>query len=139
MFFLFLDMAKKKLQTIITDVSTLSETKMKSVIDSFCVHLEKGFSEHSFALCDVEKIEEIISILDSKKGDNYYYERVRAALRVNLYFWEKLGISGLKNKKNFNSSMWTFYLKLRFSKKFNHIELNNNKVDKKIEIDFTEK
>ncbi|MGB9696587.1 MAG: hypothetical protein ACP5P3_05380 [Ignavibacteria bacterium] len=132
-------MAKKKTQTIVTDVSTLSETKMKKIIAQFCAHLEKGFSEHSFGLCDVEKIEEIISILDSKERNNYYYERVKAALRANLYFWERVGITGLKNKKNFNSSMWMFYLKLRFNKKFNYTELNNNKVDKKIEIDFTEK
>jgi hypothetical protein len=132
-------MAKKKSQDIITDVSALSEIKMKKIIDEFCNHLERGFSEHSFVICEAEKIEVIISILDSKRRDNYYYERVKTALRANLYFWEKLGISGLKNKKNFNSSMWMFYIKLRFSKKFNHIELNNNKADKKIEIDFTEK
>lgn len=131
-------MAKKKMRTVITDVSKLSDTQMKKIIQDFCRHLEKGFSEHSFKLCDSDKIEEIIARLDSKNGNNYYYELVKSALRANLYYWEKIGISGLRNKKNFNSSMWMFYLKMRFNKKLNYSE-TNGKSDKNIEIDFTEK
>lgn len=132
-------MAKRKTQqTIITDVSSLSEAQMKKIVCDFCAHLENGFSEHSFKPCDVDKIEEIITRLDLKNSNNYYYELIKSALRANLYYWEKVGINGLRNKKNFNSNMWMFYLKMKFNKKFNYPE-QNNKSDKNIEIDFTEK
>lgn len=99
------------------------------IIDDFCSHLEKGYSEYSFAECDFREIEKISLEEDEKNNNNYQVEKIKKSLRKSLFYWENIALEIYNDttKKHF-FPVWIFYMKNRF--RFGE-PVNKNTIDKK--------
>jgi hypothetical protein len=90
------------------------EAKTK-IIDDFCKHLDKGFSEYSFVDCDYRDIEEYAINLDKKNGNTVNVEKIKKSLRKSFLHWENIAFEMYeKNDKKHFFPLWIFYMKGRF-------------------------
>lgn len=77
----------------------------KKLCENYCRHAEAGYSDASFPDCSMEVFEQ----LESKYPADFPIEKIEAARRKRLKFWEELAIEG-----KINASVWTFNMKNRF-------------------------
>jgi hypothetical protein len=92
------------------------ETACKlKIIDDFCRHLEKGYSEYSFADYNFREVEEIAKEIDEKNMNNIQVEKIKKSIRKSFLYWEKIAFEIYENesKKHF-FPLWIFYMKSRF-------------------------
>jgi len=81
---------------------------LKKLIPVYCEHLEKGYSEKSFVHCDFAQLEEFA------QKENLI-NKIQAAKRASLKFWESLAINALtENFEFFKPEIWMFVMKCRF-------------------------
>lgn len=77
----------------------------KKLCENYCKHAEAGYSDGSFPDCSMEMFEQ----LAAKYPADFPSEKIEAAQRKRLKFWEELAIEG-----KINASVWTFNMKNRF-------------------------
>lgn len=111
-------------------VKSEDENKIK-MIDDFCKHLEKGYSEYSFVDCDYTEIEEYAKYLDAKNENNIQVEKIRRSIRKSFMYWEDIVFKMYeKNDKKHFFPVWIFYMKGRFL--FGVVDKYNSEKRKKI-------
>lgn len=89
--------------------------RKEEIIEKFCKHLRKGYSEYSFTEYDYRDVQGFASELDNKNNNTKQIDKIDNAYRDSFFFWENLAIDMIKdeNKKYF-FPVWIFYVKNRF-------------------------
>jgi hypothetical protein len=86
-----------------------------NIIESFCEHLDKGFSEYSFVDSDYRDIEEYAKYLDEKNKNSLQVNKIKKSLRKSFLHWENIAFEMYeKNDKKHYFPLWIFYMKGRF-------------------------
>lgn len=86
------------------------------LIDNFCKHLKKGYSEFSFKECDYREIEEYAKELDKSNKKISQVDKIKKAIRESFYFWENMVFEILEDeKKKYFFPAWIYYVKARFN------------------------
>ncbi len=108
-----------------------AEDDKVKIIDDFCRHIEKGYSEYSFVDYDFRDIERFATDIDKNNNNNLQVEKVKKSLRKSFLFWEKIAFEIYKDetKKHF-FPLWIFYMKSRFQ--FGASEYKKSNEKKKI-------
>jgi len=114
------------------------KVKLK-LIDDFCKHLDKGYSEYSFVGCDYRDIEEYAYYLDNKSKNSMQVEKIKKSLRKSFFYWENLAFEMYEksDKKHF-FPLWMFYMKGRFLfgiAEKNKSDGNNKIIDVNLSLD----
>lgn len=74
-------------------------------------HMSKGFSFESFAAIAKTHRD---TIFEWVKKFPEFAEAKKEAMELNRFFWERAGMKGMLDSKNFNASVWVFSMKNRF-------------------------
>ncbi|MBN1632680.1 MAG: hypothetical protein JW917_00770 [Ignavibacteria bacterium] len=98
----------------------------EKLINAYCRHLERGFSENSFPGAEAKDVENLAKKLDEEnQGKTNYVKLISVSKRKGMLFWEKIGLQGILGKKSkFNGSAWMFIMKNRFNRKDKHPDEN---------------
>jgi hypothetical protein len=92
----------------------------KNVLSAYLKHLENGYSEKSFSLCDYTKIEEYA------QKENLM-DKINLAKCASQKFWEAMAINALSGEiNNFRNEVWIFVMKSRFGWTGEPPEIPNN-------------
>jgi len=75
-----------------------AEDDKVKIIDDFCRHIEKGYSEYSFVDYDFRDIERFATDIDKNNNNNLQVEKVKKSLRKSFLFWKKLHLKFTKMK-----------------------------------------
>jgi len=98
------------------------QTAFKVLIE----HLEQGYNQDSFPICDWETIEWYI---DNFSMD-FDSEKIREARRKGMKHWEGVGYEGLHKPKDFSAIAWIFIMKNKYSDLWSdmkEVQLGNKK------------
>lgn len=88
-----------------------STFERKRLLKEYLKHIRSGFSDKSFALCDMDTFQSYCE----KYPNDFPTDMIDHARRERLLFWEKIGIDGTMGIiRNFNSRSWEFNMKNRF-------------------------
>lgn len=77
----------------------------KKLCENYCRHVEAGYSDASFPDCSME----VFEVHAVRYPVDFPEDRIEAARRKRLKFWEEKGIEG-----KINASVWIFNMKNRF-------------------------
>lgn len=96
-------------------------TQEEKLINAYCRHLSRGYSEESFPDAEWSYVEKLAKETDEKNGgENYYFHIIKVSKRQGRLLWEKIGMNGiLTENKKFNGSAWMFVMKNRYGWKLN--------------------
>jgi hypothetical protein len=101
-------MMKKKIKKVISG-------DKEKIIENFCEHLRKGYSEYSYKDYDYRDVQHFASALDVKNGNTEQVDKIDKAFRESFYFWENIAVDMIKDDtKKFFFPVWIFYVKSRF-------------------------
>lgn len=82
----------------------------KAACDSYCAHIEAGYSKDSWPDADFETVERY----KRDFPEDFCPEKIARAERTSRLFWEKIGITGTIGKlKGFNAKSWEFNMQNR--------------------------
>jgi|GEM_PF-1368632 hypothetical protein len=106
----------KSLQLIPNDLTIQNETQHKiKLINSFCEHLKKGYSEKSFQDCDYMLIESFANDVDCINKNDFQKQKIKKAMQASLYYWETKAIDLMNGKAGkFSFQVWMYMMKCRF-------------------------
>jgi hypothetical protein len=129
---------KKKRKTLklipaSNQLENINQCRIK-LINRFCEHLERGFSEKSFRECDYLIIENYANEIDRKNNNCNLSNKIQNAVRSSLYYWESKLVDLMNNKSSrINIQLCMFVLKCRFGWE-NYTEKMNNNSQKVVEV-----
>lgn len=79
--------------------------------DALINHMSEGLSFESFGAhvpCDRD------TLYEWAKVHPEFSDAKKLGVLASLYFWEQLGVDGIKGKYKFNAAAWIFTMKCRF-------------------------
>jgi hypothetical protein len=97
------------------NINYTNTDKKEKIIDDFCKHLRKGYSEYSFRDFDYRDVIIFANEIDGRNENSEQVDKIDKAFRESFYFWEDLAFNMVRNEnKKFFFPVWIFYVKSRF-------------------------